>query len=269
MIENLTGDAREPDSATSASTARPVKRATNGYVVLDSTWGRRLGVRRSGGLYRITRRELLARLNELQQAPPEQKQDPAQTANQPQRDDHTAPDTQPHVVVFYEAEAFLVDSVVDFLAPGLLAGDAATIVVATDAHRELFDRALTAAGVDLPAARRCGRYVVLDAAQALATFLADARPDPARFNTGVGEVVARAADSAREVRIYGEMVGLLWQEGNVAAAIALEDLWNDLATRYPFSLFCAYPMPASDTDTKAFRTICGQHSKVALQAHPT
>jgi hypothetical protein len=63
------------------------------------------------------------------------------------------------------------------------------------------------------------------------------------------------------------MVAVLWDEGNVTAAIALEDLWNDLATRYPFSLFCAYPMRAlkADASTEGFRTICGQHSKVLLQ----
>jgi hypothetical protein len=63
------------------------------------------------------------------------------------------------------------------------------------------------------------------------------------------------------------MVAVLWNEGNIAAAIALEDLWNDLAASYPFSLFCAYPMRAFDRDgsNDGFRTICGQHSRVLLQ----
>lgn len=85
------------------------------------------------------------------------------------------------------------------------------------------------------------------------------------------QFVSRAVESAHNVRIYGEMVAVLWDEGNVAAAIALEDLWNDLATRYPFSLFCAYPMRAFDTDAsiEGYRTICGQHSTVLLQDQGT
>ncbi len=38
------------------------------------------------------------------------------------------------------------------------------------------------------------------------------------------------------------MVALLWEEGNQAGAIHLEELWNDLARTHSFSLFCAYPM---------------------------
>lgn len=52
MTENLYGDDRRPDpgdSTTSVSRVRSVKRRAKGHVVLDSTWARRLGVRRSGG----------------------------------------------------------------------------------------------------------------------------------------------------------------------------------------------------------------------------
>lgn len=244
MIEDINGDARGPapgDSATSVSRVRSVQRRTNGYVVLDSTWARHLGIRRSGGMYRITRRELMERLKRALEVPS-------------------------HFVGFYETEAFLVDSVCDFLVPGLLAGDAA-IVVATEAHRDSFDRALMAAGIELPEAQRCGRYIALDASEALATFMVDGMPAWTRFSTAIGQLVSRAAEGARNVRIYGEMVAVLWDEGNVGAAIAVEDFWNDIATKYPFSLFCAYPMRVfeADASTEGLRTICGQHSKVLLQ----
>ena len=66
------------------------------------------------------------------------------------------------------------------------------------------------------------------------------------------------------MRIYGEMVAVLWDQGNVAAAIELERLWNELADSNPFSLFCAYPIRAFDLDAGAerFRKICAQHSAV-------
>jgi hypothetical protein len=220
-------------------------RRPNGYVLLDSAWAKRLGVQRTGGLYRISRRDLAHRLAE------------------PQPDDIAAFKNHSHVVGFYETEAHLADTVRDYLTSGLHAG-AAAIVVATASHRDLFGRALTEAGVDLPEAQRCGRYLALDASDVLATFMVGSVPDPARFEAAIGSLVSQAADGPGEVRIYGEMVAVLWDQGNVAAAIALEDLWNDLATRYPFSLFCAYPLSAFDTGASAeqFRTICGQHSRV-------
>lgn len=224
-------------------------RKSNGYVLLDSAWAERLGVQRTGGQYRIGRRNLADRLARL-------------SATKPQRDDIVAHGDS-HVVGFYETEAFLVDSVRDFLAPGLLAGNAA-IVVATDSHRALFGRALMEAGIDLDEAQRCGRYIALDAPEVLSTFMVECMPDAARFRATVGELVARAAEGQHDLRIYGEMVAVLWDQGNVAAAIALEDLWNDLATRHPFSLFCAYPIRVFDTDanTEPLRKICRQHSRV-------
>lgn len=42
------------------------------------------------------------------------------------------------------------------------------------------------------------------------------------------------------LRVYGELVSMLWQEGNADAAIRLEEFWNELTRIYPFSLFCSY-----------------------------
>ncbi len=220
-------------------------RRSNGYVLLDSAWAKRLGVQRRGGLYRISPHDLAHRLAELQ------------------RDDIAALKRHSHVVGFYDTETHLADTVRDFLRSGLHS-DAAAIVIATTSHRDWFGRALTEAGIDLPEAQRCGRYLALDASDVLATFMVGSMPDPARFEAAIGSLISQAADGQREVRIYGEMVSVLWDQGNVAAAIALEDLWNDLATRYPFSLFCAYPVSVFDADasTEQFRTICGQHSRV-------
>src|SRR5918997_1610153 len=229
-------------------------RRPNGYVLLDSVWAERLGVKRTGGLYRIARRDLADRLAELSATLPlgNRVQDgiAGRAANEPQRGDIVALEGHSHVVGFYETEVFLVDSVRDFVAPGLLAGDAA-IVVATASHRHLFGRALMETGIDLDEAQRCGRYVALDASEALSTFMVGCMLDRARFRATIGELVARAAEGPRDVRIYGEMVAVLWDQGNVAAAIALEDLWNDLGTKHPFSLVCAYPIQAFDTESSA------------------
>jgi hypothetical protein len=167
-----------------------------------------------------------------------------------------------HLVEFYETEEFLVASVADYVAPALLGEDAA-IVVATPEHREAFADALATHGVDVEEAAREGRYLAIDAAGLLSMFMLDGAPDRDRFQGVVTPLIARAATGEREVRVYGEMVALLWLAGDVTSTIALEDLWNELAGICEFSLFCGYPISSFDVQSRAlFAHICGQHSSV-------
>src|SRR3954464_2215397 len=65
-------------------------------------------------------------------------------------------------------------------------------------------------------------------------------------------------------RAYGEMVDVLWKDGNIDGAIAVEELWNELATKYSFSLLCAYSMGNffKEAHTHSFKQICGTHGNV-------
>ncbi|MFY9557398.1 MAG: ATP-binding protein [Blastocatellia bacterium] len=168
-----------------------------------------------------------------------------------------------HFAQFYETDEFLLNSLGDFVGTALGAGDAG-IVVATKVHREALEQRLQAYGVDLAAARASGQYMSLDAEETLLKFLVDRSPEPTRFEETIGGIVSRASNGGRRVRIFGEMVALLWAEGNYDAAIRLEQLWNELKKTQPFMLFCGYPMhslsgqalaqPLSDT--------CAEHSRI-------
>lgn len=168
-----------------------------------------------------------------------------------------------HAVQLYETDAFLVSGVRDFFVPALDQGEAA-IAVATPAHREQLAESLTQAGLDVALLRDRGLYIDLDARELLNTFMAGGSPDRALFRKNVGTLIAQASAGGRTVRVFGEMVALLWAEGNVAAALALEDLWNELAETHTFSLFCGYPMHAFEQEaaTLAFTKVCDQHSHV-------
>ena len=167
-----------------------------------------------------------------------------------------------HLVEFYETTAFLVGTVADFLVPALRAGDAG-VVVATQEHRAAFAAAIRAEGVDLERAMAEGRYQEFDAAQLLSTFMVDGTPDEALFASAIGAVLDLASAAGRSVKVYGEMVALLWADGDVGSTITVEDLWNDLASSRSFALLCAYPMQGFDDDARAaFKQICTQHSAV-------
>ncbi len=177
-------------------------------------------------------------------------------AHRPHRSEHT--------VQFYETDEFLVRSLGRFIREGLETGESC-IVVATGAHHQRVETYLLAQGVDLHPASKQGAYLALDAEETLSAFMVAGSPDPARFTSIIGDIIERAAARGHPVRVFGEMVALLWMDGNQAAAIELERLWNDLRDNpYPFALFCAYAMGGfvGNKYSAAFAEICRQHSSV-------
>lgn len=145
-----------------------------------------------------------------------------------------------HLLLFYDAEPYLIDSVVDFMAPALKAGSRCAIV-ATPRHRATVEERLQASGLDVTSARERGLYVARDAAMTLSRILVNGMPDAARFDNVVRELTSEM-NSGREVRIFGEMVALLVAQGKAEAALMVEELWNRAQQRYAVSILCAYPM---------------------------
>jgi len=92
----------------------------------------------------------------------------------------------------------------------------------------------------------------------------DGLPDECLFNVTIGGIMARATRNNRGVRAFGEMVAVLWAQGNKEGAIRLEELWNDLAKTYSFALFYAYPLQSfvNNSNAAPFVHICHQHSRV-------
>ena len=170
-----------------------------------------------------------------------------------------------HIVQFYERDDFLVDVVTRFVGAGLRDRRGA-VVIATRHHLDLLERSLDTQGVAASQARATGAFVVLDAAEVLSRFLVDGWPDRSRFRDVVGGTIARAAAASHQARIraFGEMVALLWAQGRGAAALRLEELWNELAKTQAFSLLCGYPIAAfrSADYSKPFQQIAAAHRLV-------
>jgi signal transduction histidine kinase/CheY-like chemotaxis protein len=168
-----------------------------------------------------------------------------------------------HFAQFYETDASLLDSLSGFIGIGLEAGDAC-VVVATETHREGLDDRLQVYGLDLAAARASGQYVSLDAAETLSKFTVDGVLQPELFVEFVGDIIRRAAEGGRRVRAFGEMVSLLWAEGDHDAALRLEGFWNELRESHHFSLFCGYPMSGfgGEAFAEPLSRVCAGHTRV-------
>ena len=146
-----------------------------------------------------------------------------------------------HSVHFYDRPSSLIDRVCEYVRDGFRGGDAA-IIICTPEHLRSVDACLGARGFDVTALRQSGQYVTLDAAQTLAEFMVAGRPDRRRFSDVVGGQLLRTHATYPRVRAFGEMVALLWAQGQSRAALELEELWNELLGHHPFSLMCAYSL---------------------------
>ena len=172
------------------------------------------------------------------------------------------PGTRHHLVRFYLDDTFVLANVA-YLAGEALAAGTSVVIVATQSHLHQISERLSVLGLDLEDLRNAGRYVVADAQEALSQFMIDGSPDDAAFDQVIGGTVGEAAKhSANDfVFAFGEMVALLCADNNPYAAIRLEQLWNRLAQRQRFSLFCAYPLSSLQIgqNADAVTRICAEH----------
>src|SRR3989454_11183842 len=134
----------------------------------------------------------------------------------------------------------LADAVTIYLGTGLRRGNG-VVVIATPQHTELFLTRLRAEDLDPSVFLKSGRLELHDAELTLRKFLRNDTPDWQDFRHALASIFERLRAFGRgTTRAYSGMVDLLWQEGKQAAAIRLEEYWNELARLYPFSLFCSY-----------------------------
>lgn len=168
-----------------------------------------------------------------------------------------------HVVQFYRHGEELAEWGGGYLSAGVADGGVA-VTIATPEHRLAFEKRLTEAGVDVPAAVDQGDYLALDAERTAHRLVTGGRLDRARFELVIGDLIHQATSAGRPVRVLGELVAVLWQAGRVADAVELEELWNGLGRRYPFGLWCGYPAVRAGGRqlTDAVTEVCRHHSMV-------
>ena len=148
-----------------------------------------------------------------------------------------------HIVQLYQDQQFLNRAVCRFAASAIANGEG-VILVPTTAHWEAFRPRLEAEGVDVAAVQAAGQLTVVDADELLPQFMRDAMPDAPVFLGLAEEVISQARGDGRypKVRWWGEMVNVLWERGNVAASMDLEDQFDRLARTQEIAIFCSFVM---------------------------
>lgn len=176
--------------------------------------------------------------------------------------------TSSHRVQFYRDDESFVVGMANFVEAALEAGNP-VIVVATESHRKGLLQRLQARHVDMVAAIERARYIPLDVAETLATFMRNDLPDPARFlkvACDLFAVAGKAANGERpRVAACGEC-GLL-EQGNADAAIQIERLWNEIAKTRNMDILCGYMLNCfqGEAQSQIYQRICAEHSAVCSQ----
>lgn len=178
---------------------------------------------------------------------------------------HSHADELPHWVQFYGSERELSEAVTEFLSEGLTTGVPALVIAGAE-HWAAFRSALVANGIDVETDIAAGRLVVLDAHSVLTEILVDGSPQWERFVAKLVPLLERAIAAAEpgvdHIRAYGELVDILWSRGEHLAALALEDMWNELGRTHRFSLYCAYALGGFYKQTGDTEAVRQRHSGV-------
>lgn len=163
-----------------------------------------------------------------------------------------------HEVQFYDHDSFLIEKLGRHVEEGLALGES-VLLLTTPPHRDsLVSR--------FNGHRALNRYMEFDASDTLSQFMVNGWPDSEKFHAVIGQLLQQATEKGNgRVRVFGEMVAVLWDRDQAEAALQLESLWNQLAAHHTFSLLCAYPIRgfSRHTHTHTFQKICSTHTVVS------
>jgi len=172
-----------------------------------------------------------------------------------------------HGVTFYSDDQRFLNELTQFVAVALKSGSSA-VIAATESHREGLLSRLRTHSLDIDAAMEQRRYIAVDAAHTLSTFMVNSMPDRGLFMKTFGNLVHSAAKASKSgtshVSVFGECMHLICAEGNAEAAIRMEEFGNELTRTYDADVLCGYfsGHQHRGMETQIYQRICAAHSSV-------
>ena len=165
-----------------------------------------------------------------------------------------------HILQVYENTDEFISTLTGFVFDGFNSGDSIIVIARAD-HLEMLNSRLIANAIDINELINSGQYKPLDAEETLSRFMVNGWPDEQRFMSLANGLLSEAKKGKRKVRAFGEMVAILWQQGNSEATVQLEHLWNKFCSREELCLFCAYPKSGFTKDAnESLNDICASHT---------
>ena len=151
------------------------------------------------------------------------------------------PRSSDHLIFAYGDDTDFEHAVTLFTGAGLTKQEAVILVV-TAAHADGIRQRLQWEGFNITELQESGKLVFADAYDTLASVLSDGRIDEHKFRTDFAILIDTARyGSKRPVRVFGEMVNLIWVS-NPEATLRLEELGNEIIQSHSVTVLCAYSL---------------------------
>ncbi len=170
-----------------------------------------------------------------------------------------------HIVQLYQDDEFYGEAISHFAAEGLARGES-IILVATEPHWKNISARLRGKGFNLEELFGQGQLTLLDADATLPKFMRGNTPDAGIFKPLAKQTIDRARAEGRypRVRWWGEMVNVLYVDGNPSGSNYLEELFDEVAHEENIAIFCSFLMDKFDPKIydEAFGQVCCTHSHV-------
>jgi hypothetical protein len=154
-----------------------------------------------------------------------------------------------HLVYPHTNSAHLAEAVGLFTSSGLREGEAVILIMAASHCQPIRER-LQREGFNLQELETTGQLVCGKAEDLLLTFLFDGIIDEHRFKTIFGRMIESAKNfngKRRPVRVFGEMVDLLWKS-DPRITERIEELWNEVIEAHSVPLLCGYSLAGTKPD---------------------
>jgi hypothetical protein len=170
-----------------------------------------------------------------------------------------------HIVQLYQDESFYGEAISHFAAEGFARGES-VILVATKPNWQNISGRLRGKGFDVDALFRQGQLTLLDADETLPKFMERGMPDGGIFKPLARQTIEKARCDGRfpRVRWWGEMVNVLYVDGNPKGSNQLEQFFDQVAHEERIAIFCSFLMDKFDPAIydEAFGHVCATHSHV-------
>jgi hypothetical protein len=172
-----------------------------------------------------------------------------------------SPGSNDHIAQTYQDESFLLEAVGHYVRAGLQR-DEGVVLIMRKAHWTSLVIQLDELGAGLLAAVERGQVASYDANETLAGLMKDGIPDESPFHHMVGNVVGGMQRRYPRIRVFGEMVDILWRDNRRDAAVELEKLWSGLTRTGPFAQLCGYRVDPMDRAVYGgpFEALCNSHT---------
>ena len=166
-----------------------------------------------------------------------------------------------HDVAFYADWPRLDECVFQYSFDGLLAEETIVLIL-SGRSLQMVSTVLSDHGLDIAELVETGRFALFDADDTLAKIDGPSGVDWAAVTSLANDLVDTASSSGRPVRLFGEMVTMLWNHDRVTEALELERFWHELSGRRRLDVLCAYPSFIAPGVVEPMNLLCGLHDHV-------